>query len=48
MLWVALAVWVAVAAAFVARLRGASGFSFSGNHHRLTGRIEHHQPLEEP
>jgi hypothetical protein len=31
MLWVTLAAWVAVAAAFVARIRGANGFSFSGN-----------------
>jgi hypothetical protein len=38
---------VAVAAAFVARIRGASGSSFSGNHHGMTGRMEQHQPPEE-
>ena len=47
MLWVAMAAWVAVAAAFAARIRGASGFSFSGNHHGMTGRMEQHQPPEE-
>ena len=47
MLWVALAAGVAVAAAFVARIRSASGFSFSGNHHGTTGRMEQHQPPEE-
>ena len=45
--WVALAAWVAVAAAFVARIRGASGFSFSVNPHGATGRMEQHQPPEE-
>jgi hypothetical protein len=29
-----------VAAAFVARVRGASGFSFSGNHRDMTGPME--------
>ena len=47
MLWVALAAWVAVAAAFAARIRGATGFSFPGNHHGMTGRMEQHQPPEE-
>jgi hypothetical protein len=43
MIWIALAAWVAVAAAFVARIRGASGFGFSG-HHGMMGRMEQHQP----
>jgi tellurite resistance protein TehA-like permease len=47
MIWVALAAWVAVAAALVAGLGGASGFSFSGSHHGMTGRMEQHQPAEE-
>jgi len=45
--WVALAAWAAVAAAFAARIRGASGFSFSCNHHGPTGRMDQHQPPEE-
>ena len=38
---------VAVAAAFVVRIRGASGFSFAGQHRGMTGRMEQHQPPEE-
>jgi tellurite resistance protein TehA-like permease len=37
MLWVAVAAWIAVAAALAAQLRGASGFSVSGNHHSMSG-----------
>jgi tellurite resistance protein TehA-like permease len=47
MLWAAVAAWVAVAAAFVVRIRGASGFSFAGQHRGMTGRMEQHQPPEE-
>jgi len=47
MLWVALAAWLAVAAAFVARILGAGGFSLPGNHRGMTGRIEQDQPPEE-
>ncbi len=47
MLWMSVAAWVAVAAAFAARIRGTSGFSFSGNHRGMTGRMEQHQPPEE-
>jgi hypothetical protein len=36
MLWVALAAWVAVAAAFLARIWGVS---FSGHHRGVTGRV---------
>jgi hypothetical protein len=43
MLWVAMAAWLAVGAAFVVRIRDASGFSFSGNHPGLTARIEQHR-----
>ena len=46
MLWIAVAAWVSVAAAFVAWIRRASGFSFSGNRHGMTGRMEPHQPPE--
>ena len=47
MLWVAVAAWIAVAAAFVVRILGANGVSFSGNHRGTTGQMEHHQPPEE-
>ena len=47
MLWVAVAAWATLSAAFVARIRGAIGFSFSGNHHGMTGRMEQHQPPED-
>jgi tellurite resistance protein TehA-like permease len=39
-LWIALAAWVAVAAAFVARILGLSGFSVPGHRHGVTGRVE--------
>jgi hypothetical protein len=48
MLWVALAAWVAVAAAFLARIRGVSGLSFLGYHHGVTARVPQHQPPGEP
>lgn len=41
MLWAALFAWVAVAAAFAARTWGTSGSSFSRDHHRPVGRVEH-------
>jgi tellurite resistance protein TehA-like permease len=44
MLWVAVAAWVAVAGAFLARIRGAG---LSGHDRDLTGRVEQHQPPEE-
>jgi tellurite resistance protein TehA-like permease len=44
MLWVAVAAWVAVAGAFLARIRGAG---LSGHDRDLTGRVEQHQPQEE-
>jgi tellurite resistance protein TehA-like permease len=45
MLWAAVAAWVGVAAALLARIWGASAFSFSGGHRGITSRAEQqHQP----
>jgi len=47
MLWVAVAAWVAVTAAFLARIAGLSGFSFSRRHRDMTVRREQPAPSEE-
>jgi tellurite resistance protein TehA-like permease len=49
MLWAAVAAWVAVAAALLARIWAASALSFSGGHRGLTSQVQRqHQPPEEP